>query len=69
MTALRALRLLVLGETWTVPLGLLAVLLACAGLRHAASGAWHHAGGFLLLAGTIGVLAISVGRAPRRPRT
>jgi hypothetical protein len=62
MTLLRALRLLVLGETWTLPVGVAVVLIAGVGLRDAAPDAWHDVGGFVLLAGVIAVLSISVAR-------
>jgi hypothetical protein len=70
MTGLRALRLLVLGETWTLPLGVAAVLAAAAFVRHAAPHTWHTAGGFLLLGGVLVVLVGALGRprASRRPR-
>jgi hypothetical protein len=61
------LRKLVLGETWTLPLGV-AVVLAAGLVLDAAFGAerwWHHAGGFLLLAGVLLALSFSL---PRRSR-
>jgi hypothetical protein len=63
MTVLRTLRLLVLGETWTVPLGIAGVLAGGALLHHLAPHAWRDAGGFLLLGGVIAVLAATLGRA------
>jgi hypothetical protein len=68
MSALRALRMLILGETWTLPLGVAAVLAAAALLRHAAPHAWHAAGGFLLLVGVLAVLAGALSRPPARRR-
>jgi len=62
---LRGLRLLVLGETWTLPLGVAVVLIAGAALREAAPNVWHDAGGLLLLAGMIAVLALAVVRSTR----
>jgi hypothetical protein len=62
MSVGRALRLLVFGETWTLPLGVAAVLLAAAGLRRVAPDVWHDAGGFVMLAGVVAVLAITVAR-------
>ena len=67
MTLLRTLRKVVLGETWTLPLGLAAVVLLSALavrplLGHAA---WRHAGGFVLLAGVAVVLIVSVARSSR----
>jgi cytochrome b len=52
MSVLRQLRKLVLGETWSLPLGV-AGALAVAGIMRALDGDrgwWHHAGGFILLA-------------------
>ncbi|MCP9491084.1 MAG: hypothetical protein MSC31_14600 [Solirubrobacteraceae bacterium MAG38_C4-C5] len=62
MSLLRALRLLLLGETWTLPAGVLAVMLAGVGLRAVAPDLWRDAGGFVLLAGVIAVLAVAVAR-------
>lgn len=68
MTLLRTLRLLVLGETWTLPLGVAAVLLGGAALRALDAPLWHDAGGFVLLAGVIFVLVAGVasGRGTKR---
>jgi hypothetical protein len=51
MSTLKQLRKLVLGETWSLPLGV-GVALGAAGILRAADGHdgwWHHAGGFILL--------------------
>jgi hypothetical protein len=68
MSLLRTLRKLILGETWLLPLGVAVVALA-AGLvlKPLLSGAWEHAGGFILLAGVAVVLLASVS-ASARPR-
>jgi thiosulfate reductase cytochrome b subunit len=65
----RQLRLLILGETWILPLGVASLLVAGALVRHLAPHAWHDAGGFLLVAGVIAVLAAALadGRLSRRP--
>jgi len=58
VNALRQLRKRVLGETWSLPLGV-AVALGAAGVARAVSGAhgwWHRAGGFVLL----GLLAVAL---------
>ena len=50
MSVLRQLRKLVLGETWSLPIGVV-VALAIAGIVRAVNGDhgwWHHAGGFIL---------------------
>ena len=62
-----ALRKLVLGETWSLPLGLAAVVLVAAFVARPLLGdAWDRAGGFLLLAGVAVVLLVSVARSSRR---
>lgn len=68
MRALDALRRLLLGETWTLPLGLAVVLIASAVVRHARPHLWHAAGGILLPAGTIVVLLGAVTLSARRTR-
>lgn len=68
MTVLRTLRLLVLGETWTLPLGVLAVLLLSAGIRGLDAELWREAGGVVLLAGVVSVLVAVVGAGARRHR-
>jgi hypothetical protein len=62
-----ALRKLVLGETWTLPLGV-AVVVTLGLVLDAAFGAerwWKDAGGFLLLAGVLLALTASLPRAGR----
>jgi hypothetical protein len=64
---LRTLRKLVLGETWTLPLGV-AVAVGAAGLARALAGAhgwWRGGGGFVLLALVVLALLVAV-RRPRR---
>lgn len=58
---LSSLRHLILGETWTIPLGVgaslaLAVLVRAALSEHA----WHSAGGFVLVALVAAALAVSL---------
>jgi uncharacterized membrane protein HdeD (DUF308 family) len=69
MSLLRTLRKLILGETWVLPLGVTAILLAAVLVaRPLMEGAWHRGGGFLLLAAVAMVLMASVwlsGRARR----
>ena len=65
---MKALRKLVLGETWTLPLGVLATLALALSL-HAVAGDtawWRHAGGFVLLACVLAALAASLAPALRR---
>jgi hypothetical protein len=58
---LRSLRSLIFGETWTIPLGVGATLLAGAGLRSAlADSLWHSAGGFLLAGLVTATLAVAL---------
>lgn len=66
MSFLRGLRLMLFGETWMMPIGVLALLLAGTVLRTSAPGLWRDAGGFVLLGGVIAVLASSVARGSRR---
>jgi hypothetical protein len=67
MSFLRALRVLVLGETWTVPAGVALTVTACALLEAVAGAWWTDLGGFVLLAGAIATVTWSVARAgPRR---
>ena len=65
---MRALRKVVLGETWSVPLGVLATLAVGLTLNWVADGAgwWVHAGGFILLACVLVVLSVSLAPARRR---
>ena len=63
---MRALRKLVFGETWTLPLGVLATVAVGLTLRWVADGAswWVRGGGFILLA--CAVVALSLSLAPAR---
>jgi hypothetical protein len=63
-----ALRRLLFGETWLLPLGVATVLLAGALLRALDGAAWRSAGGPLLLAAILALLAVSVGRGARPGR-
>jgi uncharacterized membrane protein len=57
---MRALRKLILGETWTLPLGIAAVVLVVAFVVRPLMGdAWESLGGFVLLGGVCGVLLLS----------
>ena len=66
MSVLRGLRLLVLGETWTLPVGVALVLAAGAALEAAVPRLWHEAGGLMLLVGVIAVLTASLRSGRRR---
>jgi hypothetical protein len=69
MRILRQLRKMVLGETWLLPLGVAAVVLGGALIvRPLLSGAWEHAGGFVILAGIAVVLLVSVAASARPGR-
>ena len=65
---MRALRKLVLGETWTLPLGVFLTLAVALVLDATVGGTalWRHAGGFLLLACVLAALALSLAPARRR---
>jgi hypothetical protein len=57
---MKALRKLILGETWLLPLGLAAVVLVTAFVIKPLLGdGWEEAGGFVLLAGVCGVLLLT----------
>jgi Flp pilus assembly protein TadB len=62
---MRALRKLILGETWSLPAGVLVTLGVGLALDSVAGHAawWHRAGGFVLLALVLCALAVSL---PRR---
>jgi hypothetical protein len=66
MSTLRAIKKLVLGETWILPAGVAMVLVAGAGLKAAAPGTWDDVGGAILAAGMFGVLLASVVVSARR---
>jgi len=65
---MKALRKLVLGETWVLPLGVFFTLALALVLDAVAgdSSWWRHAGGFLLLACVLVALAVSLAPAWRR---
>jgi ABC-type phosphate/phosphonate transport system permease subunit len=67
MALLRSLRSLILGETWTIPLGVAVAVLIAALLRSAfADAVWDEIGGFLF-AGMIAItLVASISRSSRR---
>jgi hypothetical protein len=54
------LRRLVLGETWTLPLGVALMLVAALALDAAGPGWWEPAGGFVLLGGALLTLVASL---------
>ena len=63
---MRTLRKLVLGETWTLPIGIALAVLVAFGVREAAGAAdwWEDAGGFVLL-GLLLVVFVTALRTPR----
>lgn len=63
---MRALRKLVLGETWSLPAGVLLVLLVALGLHEVARSWWDEAGGFVVLALALLVLSAALAPAHRR---
>jgi hypothetical protein len=66
---LRRVKKLLLGETWVLPLGTAAVVLASALVARPLLGAaWDRAGGFVLLAGVALVLTVSVSLTSRPGR-
>ena len=64
---MRALRKLLLGETWALPAAVAMLVGAALALRAVAPDLWDDAGGFLLLAGA--VAALSLGLPRRQART
>ncbi len=65
MTFLRTLKKLLFGETWLLPLGLAATIVATLLVREVLGDGWHDIGGFVLLAGVAGVLLASVAISAR----
>ncbi len=59
------LRKLVLGETWTLPLGVAVTLAIGLGLDAAEPGWWDRAGGFVLLACALATLTLALRRGAR----
>jgi hypothetical protein len=67
MNTLRTLKKLVFGETWLLPLGIAAFAVAAdLVIRPLLHGAWTHLGGFVLLAGVVGLLLAAVARGAIR---
>jgi hypothetical protein len=66
MSTVRALKKLLFGETWLLPVGV-AVVVGFAALlvRPLAGDAWERLGGFALVAGVVCVLLMSVARSAR----
>ena len=65
MTTLRALKKLLLGETWILPAGLCVAVAATLVARHVLDSHWRHLGGFVLLAAVAVVAVVSIGRSAR----
>ena len=66
MALLRSLRSLILGETWTIPLGVAAAVVIAALLRSAISEQlWDEIGGFALAAMVAITLVVSISRSSR----
>ena len=66
MTTLRTLKKLLLGETWTLPIGVAVTLAGAALLRSLAPDVWSHLGGLALALAVLVVLYIGVARSARR---
>jgi hypothetical protein len=67
MSLLRALKKLLLGETWLLPAGVAVAIGASVLVRHLLGDRWHDVGGFVLLAGVAVALLASVA-VSSRPR-
>lgn len=66
MITLRTLKQLILGETWLLPIGVAVVVgVAALVVRPLVAGAWDRLGGFILLAGVVGLLVVAVARSAR----
>jgi hypothetical protein len=66
MTTIRALKTLLFGETWLLPIGVAVVVGVAALLVRPLTGdAWEWLGGFALVAGVVCVLLMSVARSAR----
>jgi hypothetical protein len=66
---LNSLRHLILGETWTIPLGVGAALALAALIRASLPEAeWETVGGFCVAAFNLATLALSLRRAPGKRR-
>jgi ABC-type phosphate/phosphonate transport system permease subunit len=64
---LRSLRSLILGETWTIPLGVAGAVLITALLRSAFTDhVWDEIGGFVLAAAIAITLVVSISLSSRR---
>jgi hypothetical protein len=63
---MRALRKLIFGETVALPVGVALVLAFALAMHEWAGGWWPEAGGFILLALAVAVLAASLAPAHRR---
>ena len=66
MSTLRAIKKLLLGENWILPMGVATILAAGATIRPMAAGAWPHIGGPILVVGVVAVLLASVITTARR---
>jgi hypothetical protein len=58
------LRKLLLGETWTLPLGVAVTLVAALALDAARPAWWERGGGFVLLGAVLATLVVSLRRPP-----
>jgi hypothetical protein len=58
----------VLGETWLLPLGVAALVGIALAVRALAPEVWEDAGGFLLLAGVVGLLVVASAASVSRRR-
>ena len=66
MTVLRTLKKLLFGDTWLLPVGLLAAVAVSLLARRGLDEHWARVGGFVLLAGVTVVLIAAVARTARR---
>jgi hypothetical protein len=57
---MKALRKMILGETWALPAAVAIILVTALVLKAVAPGFWDDTGGFLLLAGAVAALTFSL---------
>jgi len=65
MSVLRAIRKLVLGETWLLPIGVAAVAVGAVVLAASFPEAWERLGGFAIAAAVVVLLVVAVARGAR----
>jgi Sec-independent protein secretion pathway component TatC len=65
---MRTITALLFGETWQLPVGLAVAIGVALVAREVLGDAWEHVGGFVLLAGVVLALVVSVAASARGRR-